>query len=152
MTCTNQAHLNANNEVMTMTELTGSCLCGAISYTGDTDIKMAVNCHCTDCQKITGSVLGTQLFVMEEALTISGEPKVFEHTADSGSRLSKLFCDKCGAQVFSRNSKREGVMGIRAGSIDQKDVIQPTINIFCTSAVPSTPIDPALKTFPKAAG
>ena len=135
-----------------MTELTGSCLCGAISYAADTDIKMTINCHCTDCQKITGSVLGTQLFVMEEALTISGVPKVFEHTADSGSRLTKLFCDKCGAQVFSRNSSRAGVIGIRAGSIAQKDVIQPTINIFCDSAVPSTPVDPALKSFPGAPG
>lgn len=135
-----------------MTEMTGSCLCGAISYATDTDIKMSINCHCTDCQKITGSVHATQVFVMEKALTISGEPKVFEHTADSGSRLTKLFCDKCGAQVFSRNSTREGVIGIRAGSIEQKDVIQPTVNIFCSSAVPSTPVDPALKAFPRAPG
>jgi hypothetical protein len=33
-----------------MAEITGKCLCGDISFSGDVDIKMMANCHCKDCR------------------------------------------------------------------------------------------------------
>jgi hypothetical protein len=34
-----------------MPTLTGGCLCGAIRYTVDAEIKELRACHCTNCQK-----------------------------------------------------------------------------------------------------
>ena len=135
-----------------MTELSGSCLCGEITYKADTDIKMIINCHCRDCQKATGSVHGSMIFIPEDALTIDGSPSGFQHPADSGSTLTKLFCSNCGSQVFGKNTSREGVIGVRAGTLDQKELIQPQANVFCDSAVPTTPMDDSLKKFPKMPG
>ena len=46
-----------------MTELSGRCLCGAIAFSGDADIKMMANCHCSDCRAATGAAYGTLVFV-----------------------------------------------------------------------------------------
>jgi len=135
-----------------MTKLSGSCLCGAVSYEGDTEIKMTINCHCTDCQKITGSMHGTMIFVQESDVTVSGSPKSFEHKADSGNVLTKLFCESCGSQMMGKNTMRPGVIGVRVGTLDQKNQINPTVNIYCDSAIPSTSMDPELKSFPKMPG
>ena len=138
--------------VENMTKLSGSCLCGEVAYSADTDVKMIINCHCSDCQKATGSVHGTLVFIEEDALSINGNPSGFDHPADSGSTLTKLFCSKCGSQLFGRNTNRPGMIGIRAGTLDQKELIKPGVNIYCGSAIASTPMDPDLKAFEKMPG
>ncbi|WP_299850975.1 GFA family protein [uncultured Roseovarius sp.] len=132
-----------------MEKLSGSCRCGALSYSGETEIKRIINCHCTDCQQITGSIHGTLVFVDEDDIALRGVPKRYVHVAESGSRLTKLFCDTCGSQVFAKNSSRPGILAIRAGSLEQRHLIQPAMNIFCDSAVPSTPLDPDVVAFPR---
>lgn len=127
-----------------MTQLSGACLCGAVSYSGDADIKLTMNCHCVDCRKITGSAYGTLLFVAEGSVEISGETRVFEHKSDRGSDMQKLFCSNCGSQMFTKNSARQGVIGIRAGTLDQTDVVKPGANLFKDSAIPTTPLDETL--------
>ncbi|MEP0520683.1 MAG: GFA family protein [Hyphomicrobiales bacterium] len=124
-----------------MTQLSGACLCGAVSYKGNADIKMTMNCHCVDCRKVTGSTYGTLLFVVEDSVDITGKTNVFHHKSDRGSDMQKLFCSSCGSQMFTRNSARQGVIGIRAGTVDQTDVVKPTANLFNDSAFPSTPMD-----------
>ena len=135
-----------------MPKLTGKCLCGNIKFSADTDIKLAANCHCTDCRAATGAAYGTLLFVAEDAIEISGTPKVFKHKADSGSDMEKLFCPDCGSQMFGRNSKRPGMMSIRAGVVDQTDLVAPTVNVYLGSKIPSTPVDPDIKGFEKMPG
>lgn len=131
-----------------MTEISGSCLCGNVSYKGDAEIKMVINCHCSDCQQATGSAHGTMAFVADDAVEISGDASEYSHPADSGNTLTKIFCGKCGSQIAGKNTGREGVIGLRAGCMDQKDLIQPGANIYCDSAIPSTAMDPELKKFP----
>ena len=135
-----------------MTEISGSCLCGNIKYHGDADIKMVINCHCTDCQKATGSVHGTMVFVEEDKVEFEGTPSEFDHQADSGNTLRKMFCGNCGSQVAGKNTGRPGVIGIRGGTLDQRELIQPGANIYCESAVPSTPMADGVKQFPKMPG
>ena len=50
-------------------------------------------------------------------------------------------CPNCGSQLFVENSAREGMIGIRAGTIDQTDLIQPARNVYVSSKIPSTLID-----------
>jgi len=128
----------------TMTKFSGGCLCGNIRYGCDADPTLIMNCHCSDCQKAMGSVFATTIFVPEHAMSISGYTKSYHHGADSGSGMTKLFCDQCGSQLFTKNTNRPGVLGIRAGTVDDKDVIQPSANIFTQSAVSTTAMDPSL--------
>ena len=127
-----------------MTQFSGSCLCGAVTYQADGEIQRIINCHCLDCQQATGSVHTTLVFVPEAAVKIKGYPSSYTHLADSGSTMVKRFCSSCGTPLFSMNSRRQGVIGIRAGSISQKHIVEPQMNIFCDSAATSTPMDDKL--------
>jgi hypothetical protein len=135
-----------------MPKLSGKCLCGNITFSADTEIAGMANCHCSDCRAATGAAYGTILFVDEAALEISGLPTVFKHVADSGSYMEKHFCPNCGSQLFGKNSKRPNVVGLRAGAVDQAELIKPTVNVFLSSKIGSTPIDPDLKGFPRMPG
>ena len=135
-----------------MPQLSGKCLCGNIEFSGDTDIKMMANCHCSDCRAATGAAYGTLLFVDADAIQVSGEPKIFKHTADSGADMEKHFCPDCGSQMFGRNSNRPNTLSIRAGTLDQTSLVKPGVNVYLSSKIESTPIDPDLKGFPKIPG
>ncbi len=132
-----------------MPELSGKCLCGNIAFTADTDIKMMANCHCSDCRAATGAAFGTLLFVDEAALEVKGAPKVFKHVADSGASMEKHFCPDCGSQLFGKNSNRPNTVSLRAGVIDQTDLVKPAVNVYLSSRIASTPIDPDIKGFAK---
>ncbi len=132
--------------------ISGKCLCGAVSYSADTEIKMMANCHCSDCRTATGAAFGTLLFISADDLQVNGAPKVFKHTADSGAAMEKHFCADCGTQLFGKNSNREGMMSIRAGHVEQSNLVKPAVNVYLSSKIPSTPIDPGLQGFDKMPG
>jgi hypothetical protein len=135
-----------------MPKLSGKCLCGNIEFSGDTEIKLMANCHCSDCRAATGAAYGTLLFVDADAIQVTGTPKIFKHTADSGADMEKHFCPDCGSQLFGRNSNRPTTLTIRAGSLDQTSLVKPAVNVYLDSRIESTPIDPDLKGFPKMPG
>lgn len=135
-----------------MTKITGKCLCGNIAFSADSEIKLMANCHCSDCRAATGAAYGTLVFVEADALQVNGSPKVFNHTSDSGSAMEKHFCPDCGSQLFGKNSNRPNMVSVRAGVIDQTDLIKPAVNVYVSSKIPSTPIDPDLKAFEKMPG
>lgn len=128
-----------------MTHLSGSCLCGGVTFSTDSDILRFANCHCTECQKATGAPFASVLFIKADEVEIKGEVSRYQHLSDRGSKMTKSFCGKCGSPLFNENEVRPGILGLRAGTIDQKNLLQPTMNIFCDSAIPSTAMDEALE-------
>ena len=135
-----------------MPKVSGSCLCGSVSFEGEGDIAVMANCHCTDCQKATGAAFAAMTFFKEDDISISGELNSYEHVADSGSRMTKLGCPKCGSPMFGKNTARAGMIAVRAGAMDQKELFQPMVNVYCSSAIPSTALNGDLKNFDKMPG
>ena len=124
-----------------MSIFTGSCLCGSVNYKSNSDPLVIQNCHCDQCRKATGSVYLTNLFIKEENFEITGEVNNYMHLSDAGNNMTKYFCPNCGSQVFGKNSGRPGIITIRAGTVNEKDIIKPIRNLFLKSKVPSTPIN-----------
>lgn len=135
-----------------MTQLSGQCLCGKVSFKADGDIAMQGNCHCTDCQQISGSAYATLIFMSKDSVDITGETKRFEHTVDSGNVLSKDFCPNCGSQMFGGNAARPGSIAIKAGGINEKDLIKPQFNVYTSSKMACTLMDDTLPAFDKMPG
>ena len=128
-----------------MSIFTGRCLCGSVNYKSNSDPLVIQNCHCDQCRKATGSVYLTNLFIKEENFEITGEVNNYTHLSDAGNNMTKYFCPKCGSQVFGKNSGRPGIITIRAGTVNEKDIIKPIRNLFLKSKVPSTPINSNLE-------
>jgi len=122
----------------------GGCLCGSVRYKVSSDPSFVLNCHCEDCRRSTGSVYGTNVFVDEDKVQITGEVSLYVHTADSGNEMTKRFCPNCGTLLFCNSSGRQNSVSIRAGTIDQFDLIKPQMNVFVGKKIESTPINDSL--------
>ena len=128
-----------------MSVFSGKCLCGNVTYKCHAEPTVIFNCHCEDCRRATGSVFGTNFFVPEDELEIVGEVSSYFHTTGSRSTMTKRFSPNCGSLLFGNNSTKNNVVSIRAGTVDELDLIKPMVNVFMDSKVPSTSIDENLK-------
>lgn len=128
---------------------TGGCLCGAVRYECSADPVWSGNCHCRDCQRISGGAYISTFLVPENSVTITGEVKYFDKNGDSGHRVRRGFCPTCGSQVFGKPEIIPGVLGIRAGSLDNPELYHPTMDIYTASAPPWDFMNPELPKFPQ---
>lgn len=128
----------------------GSCLCGAVSYECEGEPVIAGNCHCRDCQKETGSAYIPAMFFPENAVTVRGELKFFEHAGGTGNPLQRGFCPNCGSPILSKVSLMPGLVGIRAGTLDDTSHYRPTAGIYVSRKAPWDHLSPSLVAFPEA--
>lgn len=116
-----------------MTERTGSCLCGAVSFKLTTEPLATRICWCRDCQHLAGN--GTaNVLVAAEGLSISGTLSEYIKPADSGNQITRQFCPSCGTHLFAKSSARPEFRVLRAGNLDEPSSIKPTMNIWAASA------------------
>lgn len=132
-----------------MSEFKGGCLCGAVRYECSAEPVFSGNCHCRDCQRISGSGYVSTFFVPEDSVTITGEVKYYDKNGDSGHLVRRGFCPACGSQVFGKPEIVAGVLGIRAGSLDNPELYHPTMDIYTASAQPWDFMNPGLPKFPQ---
>jgi len=113
---------------------------------------MMGNCHCKDCQKITGAAYATMVFLKDDEIKVTGTTKRFQHPADSGNVLTKDFCPKCGSQMFGGNQARPGLMLIRAGVINEQEHVKPQFNVFASGKMDCITLDSNIPAFDKMPG
>lgn len=127
-----------------MTERTGRCLCGAVSFKLASEPLASRICWCRDCQHLAanGSV---NLFVAADGLTISGALSEHTKAADSGNQVTRQFCPSCGTHLFAFSSARPRFRVLRAGNLDDPSSIHPSMNIWAESAPAWACLDPSLE-------
>lgn len=113
---------------------TGSCLCGAVKYECVGKPVFSGNCHCTDCQKSSGSGYVPALMFPAGAVKIVGAPHYFEKIGDSGKKTQRGFCSHCGSTVFGSFEAITDVIGVRAGTLDNPNLFEPKLNFYTGSA------------------
>lgn len=121
---------------MTISTITGRCLCGKIRYEADGEPFIAVRCHCRDCQYASGGEPTAALSVARSALRVLGEPRVFESKADSGVTVCRSFCVNCGTPLFSGSERNPEFIAIQLGSHDDPSKFAPAGHIWTSSAQP----------------
>jgi hypothetical protein len=116
-----------------MKELTGRCLCGAVSYRLSAEPIVARVCWCRDCQRIASN--GTvNVLVPTAGLESSGELGEYLSIADSGNEMRRRFCPNCGSHLFANTSARPQFTVVRAGTLDDPSAVRPAMNIWAGSA------------------
>jgi len=63
--------------------------------------------------------------------------------------ISRGFCPKCGAPLFGISTSLPGVIGIKAGSLDDLSWYQPAMDFYTASAQPWDYMNPNLPKFSK---
>ena len=114
----------------------GGCHCGNIRYEAEVDPATVVICHCTDCQTLSGSAFRTVVPTKEGSFRLlSGVPKVYVKTGESGNRREQTFCPNCGTPIYS-GPVGDGakVVSLRVGTVRQRDQMVPTDQYWFRSA------------------
>jgi hypothetical protein len=124
--------------------ITGRCECGAVSFASSEAPLSARACWCRTCQRLGAGSGTVNAFFKAEAVSITGETADFSSLADSGNRLHRLFCPKCGTPMFVRSEARPQFLVVRMGVLDDPEIIRPVATIWTASAPNWACFDPSL--------
>ncbi|MCP5367026.1 MAG: GFA family protein [Hyphomicrobiales bacterium] len=131
-----------------MAKIEGGCLCGAIRYHSDAEPVLTAVCHCTHCQKQTGTTFSIVVGVPGDALTVEGTMKVFVDDADSGGKVRRNFCPDCGSPIYSDTDGFPGVLFLKAGTLDDTSWLKPTAQVWTRSKQPWIDLGPGMASSP----
>jgi len=101
----------------------GGCVCRKIRYQLVGAPSRITVCHCTWCQRRTGSAFGVELvFEKENIVFQTAAPSVYRHISDiSGRWLDQHFCNTCGSNIGLTLEAVPSIQSISAGSLDEQD-------------------------------
>lgn len=117
----------------------GSCHCGGIQYQALVDPERTTICHCTDCQKLTGSAYRVSVPAVEGSFQlVSGEPSIYVKIGDAGSRRAQAFCPNCGSPLYTYEADHPRIYGLRVGCLEERQALVPRQQKWCRSALPWT--------------
>jgi len=135
-----------------MPQIVGGCLCGKVRYSAGGDPAFVGICHCTDCQKFSGSAFSVVVAVAKPAVSIEGAVSTYEKIGDTGKTVRRTFCPFCGSCITDEADALPGLVMFGAGTLDDPSWVKPATEIFCDSAQPWVKLDCALQSFPKMPG
>ncbi len=117
-------------------KITGGCHCGRITFEAEVNPENVIICHCTDCQVLSGSAFRSIILSEEDAFEfITGKPKTYVKTGDSGNKRQQTFCSDCGSPIYAAPAgDGPKIYGIRLGTVKQRDAFRPKKQIWCDSA------------------
>lgn len=115
----------------------GGWHCGKIRYEAEVDPDKVVSCHCTDCQTLSGSAFRTVAVTREGSFRLlSGTPRSYVKTGDSGNLRDQTFCPDCGTPIYSAAAgEGTAIVGLRVGTIRQRDRLAPRDQFWFRSAL-----------------
>ena len=98
----------------------GGCLCGRVRFTVEGAPLRTFACHCTFCQRVTGSsFLAESLFPTAAVRFNDGERRQYAHRSDgSGQQVFVHFCPTCGTTVGLTFERWPEIQGITRGCLD----------------------------------
>lgn len=104
--------------------LTGHCGCGAVKFEIDEPLEAAGYCHCTRCQRRTGSAAAASARLAPGSLrVVEGKELLKAWEPDGG--FAKIFCGECGSALFGRAPDSDGISLVRLGVINGDPGIRP---------------------------
>jgi len=116
--------------VTTSPNLNGSCLCGAVRFEVAQPFSAFRYCHCSRCQKASGSAHAANAFVPAAQFRwLAGEALVKRYDHPAAKRFSVWFCTQCGSRTPHQVRGREDYL-IPAGLLDQAPLQRPENGIF----------------------
>ena len=117
--------------------LQGACQCHAVRYEIRLSPITLYACHCTECQRQSGSAFSLSLVVHREALQlVAGKPREWLRQTDSGRTVSCLFCGDCGTRLYHEPHANKFITIVKPGTLDDKSWLKPVGHIWIRSAQP----------------
>jgi hypothetical protein len=122
------SHEKASNRT-----LMGKCFCGAVNYAVPDEFLYAMNCHCSNCRRATGSAFKPLAGIERDKLSITqGRDGLLVYGDENGN---DTHCNACGSLLYSvvRDGK---FVHVTMGTLVDDPSIRPTRHIFVGSKAP----------------
>ena len=117
-------------------KISGSCLCGEISYQFTGPIKVFHYCHCSRCQKFTGSAHASNIIIDSTQFRwLSGENSLGRFELPDAKYFATSFCKICGSSLPWLTKSGKAVV-IPAGTLDDDPQAKPVHNIYYSNKAP----------------
>jgi len=122
-----------------MTSRRAACSCGQLHLSIEGESSRISMCHCLECQRRTGAVIGNQARFGREQVTFAGKATAWTRTAESGNALTFHFCPTCGSTVYWEAEGFPGYVAVAIGSFADPNFPAPTIGVWEESRHPWVP-------------
>lgn len=109
---------------------TAQCNCGALKAETPDEALVVVACHCTDCQRRTGSVMGVGAYYKRDKVKIIGESQSFSRASDGGRDVTHNFCPVCGTSLFWVGEVMPDIIGVAVGGFGDTTFPVPMASIW----------------------
>ncbi len=122
-----------NTKRATGRTLAGKCFCGAVAYALPDEFLYAMNCHCSNCRRTTGSAFKPFAGIERSKLAIAkGQENLLIFGEENGN---DTHCKTCGSLLFS--VVRAGAfVHVAMGTLVDDPTIRPSRHIFVGSKAP----------------
>ena len=133
-------------EGLAMTRI-AHCCCSSLRVETTGEPALVAACHCTECQRRTGSPFGVSAYFPKEQVRTEGPSKVYVRGCDSGRRIELHFCPDCGSTVFWYSEHFPHLIGTALGAFADPSMPRPTMSVFETTRHPWVTFDHELDRF-----
>ena len=134
-------------------DLQGRCYCGALRYEVKGDAIFKGQCHCRECQYISGGHPNVVMGLPESGFTYTkGKAKQFRRS-DLESPVTREFCADCGTHILTRTSRVPGAVLLKVGTLDDPAVFGgPQMVIYTVDKQPFHHVPDGIPTFERVPG
>ncbi len=131
----------------------GGCLCGALRYRVTAEPLTIYACHCTDCQRRTGTAFALSMVVPRESVVLDqGTPIGYRVTLPDGRIKTGNACGSCSTRLWGEPVKAPQIAIVQPGTLDDTSWVRPVAHIWTRSAMPGTVFAPGAIKFEKMSG
>jgi hypothetical protein len=109
---------------------TARCQCGALRVETRGEPGKVLVCHCTGCQRRTGSAFGLSAYYRTENVAVHGASSTWERAGESGKSFITHFCPSCGTSVYWYLGALPGLIGIAVGTFADRNFPAPTDSVW----------------------
>ncbi len=116
----------------------GHCGCGALRYRLTREPLFVHCCHCTWCQRETGSAFALNAMIESHHVTLlQGATEMILTPSNSGKGQYIARCPDCHVAVWSHyGGAGESISFVRVGTLENPARFPPDIHIFVSSKLP----------------
>jgi hypothetical protein len=118
--------------------LEGGCTCRAVRYRMQTRPLFVHGCHCTWCQRETGTAFALNALIEADRVTLLRGGIEIVNTPSASGRGQKISrCPVCRIAVWSNYAGAgDSIHFVRVGTLDRPDSCPPDIHIYTSTKQP----------------
>ncbi|HWC62347.1 MAG TPA: GFA family protein [Rhizomicrobium sp.] len=127
----------------------GGCACGAVRYQLLSRPMFVNCCHCSWCQRETGSAFVINAIIEADRMDVRGAVEIIDTPSESGKGQKIARCGQCHVALWSHYSGAGSCISfIRVGTLDDPSLCPPDAFIFTRSKQPWVVLPDNIPAFP----